>query len=297
MIRAFKTALLLIWVAAVASCGGGSERADAYGNFEAVETVVSAETSGRILTIHVEEGSRISEGAVAAVVDTASLAIQKRKLRAGLAAAGDEIKGLEAEIDGKRARLEHLEREEGRVAGMYQDSAATARELDRVRTELTAMKDAVRSMKRRLSSLIHSREVTGAELDLVEESISRSIIRNPLTGTVLEKFRRAGEMVMPGTSLYSIQDLSELNLRVYVSGAQLPSVAIGDSVDVFIDRNREQDQRLGGKIIWISDSAEFTPKIIQTRDVRVDLVYALKVRVANDGRLKIGMPGEVRFRD
>ena len=290
------TAASLLWILAAISCGGGEGRPDAYGNFEGLETVVSAETGGRLISVNVEEGSMAQKGRVAAVVDTAALSIQKRELMARLAGAEDEIRALESDINAKLVQLENLEREESRVAGMFGDSAATERELDRIRTELAAMEQAVDALRSRRSGLVHNREAMKSKVELAEENISKSVVRNPIEGTVLEKFRRAGEMVMPGTSLYSIQDLSELDLRVYVSGGQLSSIRLGDSVDVYIDRSRDKIEKLWGKIVWISDTAEFTPKIIQTRDVRVDLVYAVRIRVANDGRLKIGMPGEARFR-
>ena len=278
------------------SCGGGEGQPDAYGNFEGLETVVSAETGGRLIGVNVEEGSKAEKDQVAAVVDTASLSIQKRELMSRLAAAQDEIRALESDISAKLVQLKNLEREESRIVGMFSDSAATERELDRIRTELASMKQAVDAMKSRRSSLAHNREVIKAKVELAEENISKSVVRNPIDGTVLEKFRRVGEMVMPGTPLYSIQDLSELDLRVYVSGGQLSSIRLGDSVDVYIDRSRNEVEKLGGEIVWISETAEFTPKIIQTRDVRVDLVYAVRIRVANDGKLKIGMPGETRFK-
>ncbi|MBD3179214.1 MAG: HlyD family efflux transporter periplasmic adaptor subunit [Candidatus Latescibacteria bacterium] len=292
-----KLAVTLLYLLSAVSCGGGEEKADAYGNFEAVETVVSAETSGRVLSVFIEEGEYLAEGAVAAVVDTTSFSIRRRELKASLAAAGDEIAGLDAEIDGKHERVGNLEREWKRISGMYSDSAATERELDAVRTELEAMRDAVRSMERRRSGLAHNREVIGARIDLVNDSINRSVILNPISGTVLEKYRYRGELVMPGTALYRVQDLSELDLRAYISGSQLSSVQAGDSVDVFIDISGDEMKKLGGKVSWISETAEFTPKIIQTRDVRVDLVYAVRIKVRNGGELKIGMPAEVRFRD
>jgi HlyD family secretion protein len=259
--------------------------------------VVSAETSGRLLSVTVEEGNRIEEGATAAVVDTAALAIRRRELEARLAAAENEITAMKAEIDAGISRLRNLQREEARITAMYGDSAVTERELDRIRTERAAMEDQVRSMKHRAGGLAHGRDAIEAKIEMAEENISKSVISSPVPGTVLEKYRRRGELVMPGTPLYKIQDLSELDLRVYVSGAQLPSVRLGDSVDVFIDSTGGDVDELGGEVIWISDSAEFTPKIIQTREVRVDLVYAVRVKVANDGRLKIGMPGEIRFRE
>lgn len=293
----WKVMTVVVFLAALASCAGGENGSDAWGNFETVATVVSAETTGRLMRFGIEEGDLLERGDTAAVVDTTSLSIQRRELKANLAAAAGEIESVAAEITAQSAKMKNTRKEKERVEKMYSENAATEQELDRVTTELTAAESGIAALKAKKKALISKRESIEAGLDMADYRISRSVIENPIAGTVLEKYREENELVMPGTPLYKIEDLSEMDLRVYVSGSQLPRVRIGDEVVVFIDRNRKEDDRLEGRVTWISEQAEFTPKTIQTKEERVDLVYAVKVRVVNDGRVKAGMPGEVRFPD
>ena len=155
-----------------------------------------------------------------------------------------------------------------------------------------------------MKSLQSQKEVVYSELNTLDvqlkqinENISKCYISNPVKGTVLNRYVEKGELVIPGKPLYKIADLNELDLKVYVSGAQVPHVKIGQNVEVLIDEDEKTNASLEGIITWISDQAEFTPKIIQTKEERVNLVYAVKVKVKNDGRLKIGMPGEVNFKN
>ncbi len=294
-----KKLIMIIALAAalpsLVSCSGGGDGSDAYGNFESVATVISAETSGRLVRFTVDEGDLLNRGDTVAVVDTTSLAIQRREYTAGLAATADEIESLEAELAARKARMKNLERDKERTEKMYREDAATERELDQVTTELDAAKSGIEALKAKKSALSNKRKSALAGIEMVEYRISRSVIENPLDGTVLESYREESELVMPGTPLYKIEDLTEMDLRVYVSGAQLPHIKIGQQVDVLIDQDRKKERKLEGRVIWISDQAEFTPKTIQTKEERVDLVYAVRVRVSNDGSIKAGMPAEVRF--
>lgn len=182
-----------------------------------------------------------------------------------------------------------------RVQRLFKAKAATQKQVDDLQAQadlLTKQKQAIQTQKIRLYDQV---KVFDRQVDLLDLSIQKCSISSPLSGRVLNVLSREGEIVAIGKPVFSIANLSLLDLKVYVTGTQLPYVNIGDEVDVFIDKNKKENQQLSGKVTWISETAEFTPKTIQTKEERVNLVYAVKIQVINDGRIKIGMPGEVVF--
>ena len=182
-----------------------------------------------------------------------------------------------------------------RIEKLLKDGAATKKQLDDINGRIDLVNSQIASIKTQNVSVISELEVVNTQISQVEESINKCNIKNPIEGIVLEKYAEENEITTFGKPLYKIADMHEMILRVYVSGSQLPQIKIGQEVEVLIDKDAKSNTKFSGIISWISESAEFTPKIIQTKEERVNMVYAVKVKVQNDGSLKIGMPGEVNF--
>lgn len=272
-----------------------NHKSDAYGNFEAIETIVSSEASGKILSLDVKEGQAIKKGEIVAYVDSAQLYYQEKQLEAKKEAVSSKIQNILAQIEVQQEQKQILLTEKKRLEKLFKDGAATQQQLDDINGKIKVIEKQIRSIKTQNSQVLNEIEALKWQIRQINDKISKCKIKNPVKGTVLEKYIQEHELVTPGKSLYKIADLDALDLRIYLSGAQLPHIKLGQEVQVLIDKNEKENQELTGTISWISDEAEFTPKVIQTKEERVDQVYAVKVRVKNDGRLKIGMPGEVNF--
>jgi len=284
----------LIGLACV-SCNHDEQRSDAYGNFEAEDVLVSAEGQGKLFSFPVSEGDRLKAGDEVAVLDTIQIHLKKEQVLASMAAVRSKYGTIDAQAASYRVQLENLERELKRVEKLLADGAATRKQRDDLTGNIAlvnAQLAALRSQKATISAELRTMEV---QLDQVADQLMKSRTINPVTGTVLEKYKQAGEIVGPGQALYKVANTDQLILRAYISGRQLSSVKTGDEVVVRFD-GPDGIRETTGSVSWISPEAEFTPKIIQTREERVNLVYAMKVLVNNDGSLKIGMPGEVKFK-
>lgn len=277
------------------SCNGNEATSDAYGNFEAKEVIVSAEAQGKIMAFHVEEGQNLKKGQNLGCIDTISLSIQREQLIAQKQAVASKKANVIAQIGVQEQQKSILETEKNRIEKLYHDNAATNQQYDDIKGKYDVLEKQIVATKTQISSINREIEVVDKQVKLVNEQIRKAKIVNPINGTVLEKYLEENEIAIPGKALYKIARLDEIELRVYVSGAQLPNVKIGQKVKVYIDKDVETNQQYEGVIFWISDQAEFTPKIIQTKEERVNMVYAVKVRVKNDGKIKIGMPGEIKF--
>ena len=203
---------------------------------------------------------------------------------------------VEGQIAVQQQQKTNLLVEKVRLTRLLKDKAATPKQLDDINGAINLVDRQISAIKTQNADIIQEQEVMERQIAQVNESLNKCHILNPLSGTVLVKYAEPGEITLPGKILYKIANLSELELKVYISGDQLPSIKIGQKVDVLVDNDKTSNRKLEGTVSWISQKAEFTPKIIQTKEERVDLVYAVKVRVPNDGSLKIAMPGEVNFR-
>ena len=277
----------------LAACNREAEP-DAYGNFEAIEVVVSAQTDGPIQRFVPVEGMRLEADAVVALIDTVPLALEREQLAAQRAAAGarrtevgEQLRVLEVQYDVARRAYERTQR-------LHAQQAATASQLDQAEREyraLGAQIEATRAQRRSVGLDAASAEARVAQ---IRDRIQRSRVTNPRAGTVLAIYARGGEVVRAGQPLYKIADLDTLELRAYVTGPQLTAVRLGRQVQVRVDRGNGERLALPGTVSWVSSTSEFTPTPIQTRDERADLVYAVKIRVPNrDGVLKIGMPADL----
>lgn len=277
------------------SCNG-EEPADAYGQFEADETVVSAEISGRLLSFNVREGERLEKGAQTGLIDTIRLSLQRREMEAGVDAVESRLAVLDAQRNVHESRLQTARQELERLESLLRENAATRQQLDRASGEVEALSRQVEAVEAEKEFIRAELRRMRVQLEQIDDQLRRAWIVNPVAGTVLARYAEPTELVAPGQPLYRIASLGEMELRVYVSGSMLPAVQLGQKVEVRIDAPDGGLETLQGTVSWVSSRAEFTPRMIQTRVERVTQVYAVRIRVPNpDGRLKIGMPGEVNF--
>ena len=290
-----KTFPWLIASVLLIGCSGNHQKSDAYGNFEVIEVTISSEANGKILSLDIDAGQQLEAGTVIGYIDSIDLSLRKAILQSQREAVGSKIINIKAQVDVQVQQLKNVLADKNRIENLLQDGAATTKQLDDINANLDLLNKQIAATKTQENSVRKELTVYDRQIDQIDESIRKCRIINPIEGTVLNKYAEAGELTGIGKTLYNIADLSEMDLRVYVSGDQIPDIHLGDKVEVLIDKDKKNTRSLDGIISWIASSAEFTPKTIQTKAERVNLVYAVKVRVHNDGSLKIGMPGEVNF--
>lgn len=295
MARPRLFALMSLLILNVA-CSRSGDLADAYGNFEADETVISAQMPGELERFEVEEGMTLAAGTTVGLIDTLSLHLKKLEVQANRQAVASNAEGVLAEMKVLDDRLANLERERRRAANLIQAGAATQQRLDDIEGEITVVHSQRRKVQTQNAGILGQVEALDARVRQIETDILKSRVINPVEGVVLAKLAEAHEFMTPGKPLYKIADTRTLQLRAFVSGPQLTRLRVGDEHEVRIDGPDGEMIPYTGTIAWISETAEFTPKTIQTKQQRVDLIYAVKVRVPNDGQIKIGMPGELWFK-
>jgi HlyD family secretion protein len=277
------------------ACSNRNHLSDAYGNFETLEILVPAESQGKLFTFDVEEGQKIGKGDTVGCIDTLQLFLQKELLFARISAVRSQRVHVAAQVAVLEDQLETIMIEKERLEKLLDDKAATPQQMDQLDGQIRSLKIQIEAAASQYVTIDSEIKSIRSQIVQVDDNIRRCIIINPETGTVLEKYAERNEMAIPGKSLYKLANLETMELRVYVAGSQLPDIKLGQEVTVLIDKDEKTNQALAGRISWISDKSEFTPKIIQTKEERVNLVYAVKITVPNDGRIKIGMPGEVVF--
>jgi len=293
--------ILLFGLAAftLASCGNGKVTYDASGTFEATETIVSAEASGRLEAFTVTEGQTLTAGSVVGSIDSVQLALRKKQLEAQIAAVLSRRPQIAAQVASLQEQLVGAQREQARLTKLVQADAATPKQYDDASTHVQVIKkqiDAVYStLNTSTQSISEESMPLRVQIEQLNDQLAKCRLVNPVNGTVLTTYAEQHEVTAVGKALYKIADLSTIYLRAYVSGGQFSQIALGQRVQVIVDNGPDATRTLDGTISWISDKAEFTPKTIQTKDERANLVYAVKIKVKNDGKLKIGMYGEVKF--
>jgi HlyD family secretion protein len=313
--------VLFLWI----SCKKDAQKYDAVGTFEATEIIVSAEATGRILDLKIKEGETIPAGTVIGIIDPLSLELQKEQVQASMSAlteksndATPQITVYQEQIVVQRnqiavqeQQLTVLQKEQKRFENLVKAEAATSKQLDDISGQIEVLKKQIDAAKSQINVLerqisaqtavvgIQNRGILSEKNPLekrvkqLEEQIARTKITNPIQGTVLTKFAETGEITTIGKALYKVADMSKMTLRAYIQGSQLGQYKINQKVKIRIDDGKDKYRDMEGIVTWISEKAEFTPKTIQTKDERANLVYAVKISVLNDGFLKIGMYGEV----
>lgn len=283
---------------ALLSCNGAAEY-DASGNFEATDVTLSAESAGRILMFEAEEGDTVDAGKMIALIDTAQLHFQKEQLLFQRSASNASRPDVALQLAASRRELSKLHYERKRVERLLADGAATTKQLDDINSEIKVLEDRIAARQSTLStstaSIDESASAIAMQVQQIADRIDGCMIESPIRGTVMTKYCEAGEYAMPGKPLLKIADLDRMYLRAYFSSEQLADIKLGQTVTVVANFGGDKLYEYPGKITWIASESEFTPKNIQTQDSRSNLVYAVKIAVKNDGRLKIGGFGNVRL--
>lgn len=287
-----KNIATLIILIGFTSCNKDNEKADGYGNFEATEITISAEANGKLLSFNVEEGNQLEANTPIGLIDTTQLYLSKMQLIASQKTIASKSENVLSQNNVLQEQLKTALIEQKRIQNMFAEAAATQRQLDEVNGKVNVLKQQINSIKTQNAPIDNEAKSVAVQIKKIEDQIEKSKVINPVKGTVLAKYAEPNEITAFGKPLYKIADISEMTLRVYISETQLPQLKIGQKVTVKIDTENEM-KNYEGTVSWISSSAEFTPKIIQTKEERVNLVYAVKITVKNDGALKIGMPAEM----
>lgn len=326
-----KKSITILSVAIIFStftaCEKKTEKFDAAGTFEATEIIVSAEATGKILDLKIKEGDQLKKGDIIGGIDPLSIQLQKEQVQASMEALtqksndpmpqvnvlNEQIATQRNQIAVQKQQLIVLQKEQKRLENLVKADAATPKQLDDLNGQIDILRKQIEASESSVSIFekqilaqkagvsIQNRGILSEKAPLekrvkqLDDLISRAKIANPIDGTVLSKYAEAGEITTTGKPLYKIADMSEMTLRAYISGSQLSQVKINQMVKIMIDDGKDKYREMPGVVTWISDKAEFTPKTIQTKDERANLVYAIKIKVKNDGFLKIGMFGEVKL--
>lgn len=306
--------LLAIIAACLSACNGNGNDFDASGTFEADEVVVSSEISGKITSLNIEEGMAIPGDSIVGTIDATNIALQKEQVEASIEAlnqkTGDvspQVKLLQDQIAVQKSQLDNLMYEKKRVENLLKADAATQKQLDDINSNIDVLEKQINVTQQQINvqqnnvatqnrSILSESKPLSKRAAQLKDQLDKANIVNPVSGTVITKYAEAGEITNTGKALYKIADLSEITLRAYLTGGQLSEVKLGQQVKVLVDDGEDKYKEFPGTVTWVSDKAEFTPKTIQTKEERANLVYAIKIKVKNDGTMKIGMYGEVKFK-
>ena len=305
------TASLLILLAT--SCRQNKIETDASGVFESDEVIVSAEQSGKLLSFPIKEGDTLAKGVITGNIDMSNTQLQKQQIQASIAALkqkttnpNPQIELIKKQLAVQQSQLDQQLRERTRTENLLKADAATQKQLDDINAAIDQLQKQIAVSRQQIAldnsnistqnrTIFSEQGPMEKSVAQVQDQIDKGQVVNPIKGTVLIKYALEGEMTTMGKALYKIANLDTLTLRAYVTGAQLTGVKLGQPVKVYTDEGASKYREYPGQVYWISDKSEFTPKTIQTKDERANLVYAVKIRVKNDGYLKLGMYGEVKF--
>ncbi|MDQ7816544.1 MAG: HlyD family efflux transporter periplasmic adaptor subunit [Melioribacteraceae bacterium] len=298
-----KTTYNFILITAAAlllfSCSGNNGKFDATGTFESEEIIVSSEATGKLLKFEIEEGISIKANQLIGHVDTTQLHLKKKQLDASIKAIMNKVPDISTQLATIQEQIETAEREKKRIENLVKSNAATTKQLDDINSQIDLLNKQYAAAKSTLTitkqGMLSETYPLQVQIEQVQDQINKSVIKNPVDGTVLTRYAKQNEITATGKALYKIADLSIMTLRAYVNGDQLGQIKLGQTVSVYVDKGGSEQKEMQGEVYWISSKAEFTPKTIQTKDERANLVYAIKVKVKNDGYLKMGMYGEVKF--
>ncbi|HWB27435.1 MAG TPA: HlyD family efflux transporter periplasmic adaptor subunit [Chitinophagaceae bacterium] len=309
----FFTVIAIFALLLLTACSGNDKKYDASGTFEADEVIVSARQSGQLLSFDVHEGDTISAGQLVGNIDVSNVQLQKAQVQATIQSLQDKTADVQPQVElvkkqlaVQEAQLAQQLRERTRTENLVKADAATQKQLDDINAAIDQLQKQIAATRQQIQvtennvatqnrNVFSEKDPLEKSVAQIQDQIEKGQIINPITGTVLTKYAMQGEVTSTGKALYKIANLDTLTLRAYVTGDQLPQIKLSQQVTVLVDSSAKAYRHYTGTIYWISDESEFTPKTIQTKDERANLVYAIKIRVKNDGYIKIGMYGEVKF--
>ena len=287
-----KLSIIILATIGLISCNKNNDKADGYGNFEATEVTISAEANGKIEYLKLEEGDILEPKNQVGLIDTTQLHFNKQQLIASKSTVYSKSENVLSQIKVLQEQLKTTLIEKKRIQNMFAENAATKRQVDEIDGKVKVILEQIKSVETQNAPIVNEVKSIEVQIEKINDQIQKSKIINPIKGTVLIKYAEPNEVTAFGKPLYKIANISEMTLRVYISEIQLSNIKVGQKVSVKIDTEKEM-KSFPGTISWIASSAEFTPKVVQTKEERVNLVYAVKVNVKNDGSLKIGMPAEM----
>ena len=277
------------------SCKDASNTSDAFGNFDVDETIISAEAAGRLEKFNISEGQQLKAGQVIGSIDSTNLILQRNEIAANKKSITAKLTAINAEMKVLKVQLTVIEKEHQRIIKLIASDAATQKQKDDIEGNIEIIKSKINAANAQKPAVTAQLAVIDANIAKVDYLLSKCIIINPIEGRVLTKLVETYELVGTGKPLYKVANTDRIYLKAFVTGTQVSGLKIGQDVSIIVDTTEGELRTIKGSINWISDEAEFTPKLIQTREERVSLVYAIKVSFTNDGTIKIGMPGEVKF--
>jgi HlyD family secretion protein len=311
--KKFSFAGLILITGLIAGCNGKDSVSDASGTFETDEVIVSSEMTGKILSFNVQEGGSLAGGSVVGLIDADNLSLQKEQVQASIEALRDktsdvnpQIRLLQDQLAVQQSKLQTMERERTRTENLLKSDAATPKQLDDINAQIDVAKREMAVTQQQIAvqrnnvatqnrGILSEKAPLEKRVAQLSDQLDQANIINPIKGTVITKYAETGEMTSVGKALYKIANMDTMLLRAYITGTQLSQVKLNQPVKVLVDSGAKKYREYPGTITWISDKAEFTPKTIQTKEERANLVYAVKVRVRNDGYIKIGMYGELNL--
>lgn len=288
-----KTIVIVFPLLTIVSCGSDNEKADAYGNFEATEILISSEANGKIIYSTIEEGKYFDNAGIAVIVDTTELQLKKNQLLAQRRMIQQKTNIYNSQLQVYQQQKDNINIDKQRIEKMLKDGAATQKQMDDINANIKLIDKQENTVKVQNATVIEELNSIDAQIASIDYSIQKSKVIIPSQSTILEKYAEQGELISLGKPICKIANLNDMILKAYFTGEQLSQIKVGDEVNVRIDSLNNSYMTVKGQITWISPYSEFTPKIIQTKEERVNLVYAVKIRVKNNGMFKIGMPGEV----
>ena len=291
--------LALVMSLILSSCAKNENLNDASGVFEAIEVIVSSEGNGKILQLHINEGEEVKMNQNLGLIDSTQLHLSRLLLEANKEAILSGTPDVKSQIDAIQKEIDRLTHDKKRIEKLLEGDVATQKQLDDVNAQISILNARLIAQKKSLNTNVNAiyqnSKVVDVQLAQIKDQISKCNISSPINGVVLVKYAEEGELTAMGKPLFKIADLSEMILRAYVTADQLEYISLGQQVDVYAEYGKDGRQKSNGTVSWISSKAEFTPKTIQTQDERANLVYAVKIRVANEGLIKIGMYGGLNF--
>ena len=291
--------LLAVVSAAFSACGNNETTTDASGVFEATEVIVSAKVGGEIKRLQIEEGVELQPNMLVGYIDTMQLVLKREQLVATLSATDSRKLDESRQLASLHQQIANLKTEQARFEKLVKANAASQKQLDDINYKLDVLDKQLSATSEQIgsanTSLSGQSEGIIAQIKQIDDQLSNCIIASPIKGVVLSKYAQQGEFAAMGRPLFKIGDIGNLKLRAYITASQLTTLKIGQQVKVYADLGEDEQKEYEGVVSWISSEAEFTPKTIQTRDERSNLVYAIKIAVKNDGTIKRGMYGDVKF--